>query len=365
RYIRLGTCGGASAMDGPAYGHADHFMWVTMTPEGPRIANILIDGVYDENMMTETTARFVDHLTREGGVQATAVVVEGGAFTAGTATVSLSNAADVPMRVTGALDAAPGVTAAPASFDLAVPERGAATVELRLAAAEPRTAGGPAATLTWTARADLPDRPGFSVTRALPLWIELGQTCPTAARPVTPDGVLDEWADLPHAVGREGLAYPESWTGAADASVRFAVACDQRYLYVAVRAADDQRVLRADKAYWEQDAIELWLDVRPRAERLASHAPADGRLALGVCPGGTAEHDSGARAVSTVTDDGYAVEFAIPLTCLTDRQGDAWDGFRLNVVQFDADADGTSQLRWRPSWRSGDTFIGSGAFARQ
>lgn len=46
-YIMLGTTGGERGFDGSP-GAIDHFMWVTMTPDGPSIANLRLDGVLDK-----------------------------------------------------------------------------------------------------------------------------------------------------------------------------------------------------------------------------------------------------------------------------------------------------------------------------
>ncbi len=46
-YITLATTGGGSKMRGVSYGEYDHFLWVTMTDDGPIIANLLLDGVLD------------------------------------------------------------------------------------------------------------------------------------------------------------------------------------------------------------------------------------------------------------------------------------------------------------------------------
>jgi hypothetical protein len=49
-YYMLGTTGGASPLSGPAYGTIDHVTWVTMKPDGPVLANLLLDGVYPEDL---------------------------------------------------------------------------------------------------------------------------------------------------------------------------------------------------------------------------------------------------------------------------------------------------------------------------
>ena len=44
-HITMGPAGASFHHDGP--GNVDHIMWVTMTEEGPEIANIALKGVFD------------------------------------------------------------------------------------------------------------------------------------------------------------------------------------------------------------------------------------------------------------------------------------------------------------------------------
>ncbi len=59
RYIRkeneyyvLATTGGSSKLTGLKNGSFDHFVWVTMKPNGPVIANLLLDGVVTKDIRT-------------------------------------------------------------------------------------------------------------------------------------------------------------------------------------------------------------------------------------------------------------------------------------------------------------------------
>ena len=52
-YIKFGTTGGTSALKGPGHGLIDHIVWATMTDDGPRLAVIPIDSIYDEDFYTE------------------------------------------------------------------------------------------------------------------------------------------------------------------------------------------------------------------------------------------------------------------------------------------------------------------------
>lgn len=54
-YYMLATTGGISKMRGPRYGEFDHIVWITMKKDGPVLANIMLDGVYPENMKKDFT----------------------------------------------------------------------------------------------------------------------------------------------------------------------------------------------------------------------------------------------------------------------------------------------------------------------
>lgn len=47
--IALATTGGVSNVRGPNYGEFDHFVWMTVTEDGPVMANILLDGVLEKD----------------------------------------------------------------------------------------------------------------------------------------------------------------------------------------------------------------------------------------------------------------------------------------------------------------------------
>ena len=49
-YYQLATTGGGSRLRGVDYGEFDHIAWVTMKKDGPVLANIMLDGIYPENL---------------------------------------------------------------------------------------------------------------------------------------------------------------------------------------------------------------------------------------------------------------------------------------------------------------------------
>jgi hypothetical protein len=48
----LATTGGGSSLSGVKDGKFDHFVWVTMTAQGPVLANLMLDGVKPKTVRT-------------------------------------------------------------------------------------------------------------------------------------------------------------------------------------------------------------------------------------------------------------------------------------------------------------------------
>src|SRR5205814_10080890 len=54
-YYQLATTGGGSRMRGVRYGEFDHLVWVTMKDSGPVLANVMLDGIYPEDLAVVQT----------------------------------------------------------------------------------------------------------------------------------------------------------------------------------------------------------------------------------------------------------------------------------------------------------------------
>jgi hypothetical protein len=54
-YYQLATTGGGSKLRGLRYGEFDHVAWVTMVKQGPVIANVMLDGIYPEDLQRTVT----------------------------------------------------------------------------------------------------------------------------------------------------------------------------------------------------------------------------------------------------------------------------------------------------------------------
>ena len=204
--------------------------------------------------------------------------------------------------------------------------------------------------------------------------------CEKRKTPVTIDGNLTEWDNLPYVVSHpvQIKERPDLWTGPADCSFRFSVACDDEFLYAAVDVKDDILVLDPGRNPWQQDGIELRVNAMPDPGRSESTGSDEFKetLLIALSPGETpdqmvyhrkSEIPSGVQAICVKTKAGHASEIAIPFIWLDEKQGAPWKAFRFNVCVDDVDETtdwGLSQLWWRPDWRTPLTYSGSGMFYR-
>ena len=71
-YYQLATTGGGSRLRGVPYGEFDQIAWVTMKKDGPLLANVLLDGIYTEDLrrpVTDETGTRVGTIAAERSIR--------------------------------------------------------------------------------------------------------------------------------------------------------------------------------------------------------------------------------------------------------------------------------------------------------
>ena len=374
-FVTLATTGGGSTLRGAAYGEFDEIAWVTMTEEGPRIANLLLDGILPKDVRTPELAEKLALFRGGKAIRATAVVQNEESFSRGMSTLTISNPADTPLRVKVLMETAPGVHVEPATVDAVIPAKAEQKVDLAVIAANPiAVSEAQPVVLQWTASYDAQDNTRSieleGVTRIL---IDAPHTIPVIDAPIAVDGNLTEWDDLPFVVNQPGDIYvnASAWKGVTDTAYRFGVRRSENTLYVAIRVVDDESCFDGWK-YWEDFAM-VAVDARAKAD----DDPKTAIFSLIAGPEVSEEQGAeyqmgqapeGIERASVRTSDGFAAEFAIPLSYVNERQGGSWSHLRLNVSVSDFDEhdarDGATILHWRPDWTGPNAYAEEGVFLR-
>jgi predicted phosphodiesterase len=136
-YITLATTGGGSPLRGTAYGEFDQIAWVTMTDEGPRVANLLLDGIHDKSLRTPESAEALAVFREGRAVTATPILNEGAQFHTGATRLSIKNPADKPLRVKVLSEVPAGVRVEPSTVSMIVPPKSEEWAELKVTADQP------------------------------------------------------------------------------------------------------------------------------------------------------------------------------------------------------------------------------------
>lgn len=142
-YIVLATTGGGSKLRGRAFGEFDQVAWVTMTERGPILANLYLDGIWDENLRTVEMAR-----TMRGALTGQAVMMEqmftnalfratSPTFPGATTQVRLANDADLPMKFSARFHSTDQVHVKPAQVERVLAPRSRETIEVRFELPQP------------------------------------------------------------------------------------------------------------------------------------------------------------------------------------------------------------------------------------
>ena len=77
-YYVLATTGGISALSGRRDGSFDHLVWVAMTPEGPRLTNIQLSGIWDRDPIADVPGELTTRIRRQGIEVAEQLLAAGG-----------------------------------------------------------------------------------------------------------------------------------------------------------------------------------------------------------------------------------------------------------------------------------------------
>lgn len=388
-YYRLATTGGGSNLRGVSYGEFDHITWVTMTPQGPRVANLLLEGILADDIVTPDSLQMVRHTERQlrvGAIQHESLFVEHDTFTNLDTALTLTNPTAAPARVQLYINPHHQIQASLAQYDITL-ESGASTdVPLTLLTTQslPLEQIQPLIiNVTTSARAA--DNKPVTIQQHYHLRPQHPPTIPQRETPVDLDGDLNDWSTLRFAPQSTDTfaGQPKLWQGRDDADYRFDLACDDQNLYVAVHVTDDVLVKRRNAPPWHQDGLEVHINALPEPHRSNSIArdKFNGTIMLAMTPSASptdtqylhraSEQPEGLRAVCVQTQAGYIMEAAVPLAYLRELQGGSLDAVRVNLFVSDLDdqrvnADGSvppvTYLWWNHDWRSKKHQPGSGTF---
>ncbi len=174
-YIRLATTGGGSDMAGWQVGKFDHITWVTMTDTGPVIANLDLEGILDEDLVTEELAAIIGSLHAGKWVAPGEIVVDDAAFRRATGVLEVSNPYPHTIGIHGGALENETLAIAPGEFAFDLAPGDSRTVPVVIETHEPLAPGQVAPPqINIVAELRLPDRPPITIGRVVELDVRGG-----------------------------------------------------------------------------------------------------------------------------------------------------------------------------------------------
>lgn len=371
RYFMLATTGGSSGLRGPRLGEFDHVVWVTMTDEGPIMANLLLEGIWDEDVVTSESGAFIKAVTGQRPIRIAPLLQEEDHFDSAQLMVKVFNDQNFPMQVKWGQQFSWGLTGTLSEPVTIVPPNSVDTLLVDLKARKGTTSIEDLDALPLKAEVSFETSafPDISVPFSFNLRPAQRFNLEAASKAVKIDGKLRDWKALPYTL----QDLPE-----ASLSARFNLAYDEDYLYIAAEVQDDDLIVDTSEVSWRQDFVGFVLNADPTpvsASRtgdgwyknsvLFTVSPETKDLPASVfyedkLPAGTLYR------CKAGTDGRYVLEAAVPMAYIKERQGDNWRSIRFNLVLQDRDS-GTEEwprYQFMPDWRGKDNYVGSGMFFR-
>jgi hypothetical protein len=131
-YITLATMGGGSSLRGPVFGQFDHVVWVTMTDNGPVLANLMLDGIWDKDFSAEDIEKNLFLLINGKVVKTKRGIDEDNPLHNQSVELQLTNIRDIPMNAVLTFDESKYSSLSPAKITQTVPPNSVSIVKLRL-----------------------------------------------------------------------------------------------------------------------------------------------------------------------------------------------------------------------------------------
>ncbi|MDO3384579.1 metallophosphoesterase [Gilvimarinus sp. SDUM040013] len=377
-YFTLATTGGVSSMRGARFGEFDHVVWVTMSEDGPIIANLMLDGIWDKNVRTAEMRDLQNNMIDRGRVSAPAILYRD-RFSEGTAQLRLKNDADIAYAFSADISSLGGALVERATHvEVQVPPNEIVTIPVPLRVPKAMSGNTNLAQVDWQLRYDLN---GESIEYQGEEMLAAAREYPLPKlKGFSLDAELSEWSSTAFFANAPGAFFTtENFSGDEDFSFRWSAGVTDKGLVLAVDVVDDDIKRDESQNYWVQDFLFFNIDAREKSRRsikqtydnkvpgdrsIAVVAPAAGFEALLRGNPGVPE---GVELSAKVTDRGYAAEVYIPFTVLEADRGGKWDGLRINVQARDNDSGeyGMVGREWLPSWGHESVVAGSGNFYRQ
>ncbi|MCF8380013.1 MAG: metallophosphoesterase [Bacteroidales bacterium] len=373
KYFILATTGGASRLRGPDFGEFDHVVWVTMTDQGPIIANLLLEGIWNEDVVNEEIATIIS----ASPLRFEPLIVESDRFAKGTMEMKLVNDANSPMKYKIKIDNSKNLSSDKNFLEGIVPPNNVEILSSEI----------------MNSALSLMNYESFRITAEFNYIyegernIKVNQNynfAPTLMHNLKEEISKSEGESLKensdkYSIGSDSWIIGDvfSYKGNDDASCEFNVSYDAEYLNIVAKVKDDEIVINPKKSVWQQDGLRIYIDSRPVRISASGKEQKNGYDYMGIffSPAQTDTDEISVyqkdlfpektKITATYDESFLYYTISVPIEALKAMAGGNWKHIRLNIAVNDVDTNSSSvSLFWQPEWRSEENVIGSGIFKK-
>lgn len=317
-YYTLGTTGGGSALRGGTFGEFDHATWITMTDQGPRMMNLTLDGMLEDDITTEAHQKFWRGLRFSEDFRQTYP------FENQVVTLPVENLfkGTLSGRLSWLLPATDNWKVSPRRVQIDLEPGEQRQIQFTLSHEGDVSTYLPLPRLNAHFHSDQ-DR--FHLDRSLYLPLDMmehakkhptkTQVSETNEQP-TIDGILNEklWQNeatisrlVPMKADGYALVTTKTWLWHDSENFYVGMRCDEPRLQL--MKAD---VKSRDGEVWQDDSVEILIDAN-RDQKTFRHFAVNSKGVLYDGKQRDPQWNSGAKVATSVDDRGWSVEMAIPL----------------------------------------------------
>jgi len=377
KYFILATTGGISSLRGPNFGEFDHVVWVTMTEKGPVMANLLLQGIWDEDVVTEELVSMIN----ANRIMVEPVFIDEDQISDTEFTIKVTNDDNYPMWVYFEFVENAKLKPEIIRYQKEVGPNSVEILNARVNLLGSAKAENlqPLFMKSWFVYKyeDNREIQVDALSGLLPVKKEYTEF---AIGKIWADGNMDEWQGFGYKVdaGSEKTGDLKGYYGDYDASFEFDIKHDNEFIYIGMSVWDDEVVSNSNKSLWSQDAVRIVMDGRPA--RISANGTGqnqfDDFLYLFFAPGNGKNGEpkiyqkerlpEGTQIRTARTRAGFDVEVTVPVSYFNEMNQGEWQNLRFNAafVDYDKNASKTS-LWWRPDWSSDKNYVGSGMFFKK
>ena len=383
----LATTGGGSHMRGVEFGEFDHITWVTMKEDGPVVAHIEFDHIYDKDIVTPDNKQMVQALRMGEWLKTKPVIVENPSVKTTQIPVMFSNPADKQMLISGSLSDSM-LTFNVTDVDLVIPAGTDTTLQLDVSWDDAKVIhdlNEHAPEITLTGTYEQQNNKDLSLPSTKRLIFDHPHHLEPPDSNIDVDADLDDWKDASFTQITNPVYMHENWDwkGKEDGSFSFATRLDDEKIYIAIQTTDDRLILEKN-AESRQDKFYVRLNPYATEDRKTDYparlfgfeaVPDSFHYQIDIAQGETVQNpriqtnsekvDVDAAMKSNMDRGEQILELAIPLNVVEDIQGENWTSIRLNFGWMDHDRPENTKpsvLWWRPVWGSDQDDAGMSVF---